>query len=276
MSKELAEKQDQLPALAGMYEEEANSGFEGADQESYAIPFLSIVQSLSPQRDKKDGAYIEDAEEGMVFNSATERLWQTEDGLEPIKVVPVHFKRSFVEWMPRDSGGGFVAEHTVDDGKMLLEQCTRNDKNQDVLPNGNYLVDTRTHYVLIINDDGSVEPAVVNMASTQTKKSRRWMTVMQNIKMKGAGGRLFTPPMFSHYYELSTVQESNDKGRWHGWTFKNVGLVDNEDHFAQAKAFREAALGGQVKEAREEAPTGDGKPGQAPPPGEDLGGYEDF
>jgi hypothetical protein len=253
MTKAVAKKDDaaNLPALAGMYEEEANQGFEGADQESYAIPFLSIVQSLSPQRDKKDGAYIEGAEEGNIFNSATEDLWDAEDGKEPLRVIPVHFKRSFVEWAPRDSGGGFITEHTVADGKDLLKSCTRNDKNQDVLPNGNYLVDTRTHYVLIVHDDGSAEPAVINMASTQMKKSRRWMTVMNNLKMKGSGGRLFTPPMYSHYYDLFTTQESNDKGRWHGWSFKNAGVVDNEEHFAAAKGFRDAIVQGSVKEQRD-------------------------
>jgi len=258
MSKALAEKNvDQLPALASQFEEEANHGFEQADQDSYAVPFMSIIQSLSPQRDKKDGAYIDGAAEGMIFNSATGELWDAEDGKQPLKAIPVHFKRSFVEWGPRESGGGFVAEHTVEDGKELLKSCVRNAKGQDELPNGNYLVDTRTHYIIAVHEDGTTEPAVINMSSTQTKKSRRWMTVMQNLKMTGAGGRKFTPPMYSHYYELSTISESNDKGRWHGWSFKNVGVVDDNDHFETAKAFRDAITAGNVKEAREEGSTKD-------------------
>lgn len=253
MSKAVVKKDESanLPALAGMYEENADAGFENADQESYAVPFVSIIQSLSPQRDKKDGAYIEGAEEGMVFNSATNELWNAEDGEEPVKVIPVHFKRAFVEWAPRDSGGGFVAEHNVADGNDLLKTCQRNVNGQDELPNGNYLVDTRTHYVLIVHQDGSTETAVIAMSSTQMKKSRRWMTQMQNLKMKRADGSMFTPPMFSHYYDLSTVQESNDKGRWHGWSVKNAGLVEDADHFQMAKSFRDAIAAGEVKEARE-------------------------
>lgn len=253
MSKAVAAKDDNtnLPALAGMYEENADAGFENADQDSYAVPFIGIIQSLSPQRDKKDGAYIEGADEGMVFNSATGEIWKAEDGEQPLKVIPVHYKRAFVEWGKREEGGGFVAEHTVADGQELLKSATRNDKGQDELPNGNYLVDTRTHYVILIHEDGSTEPAVINMASTQLKKSRKWMTVMQNLKMRRSDGSLFTPPMFSHYYALSTVGESNDKGRWHGWSIKNDGVVEDTDHFQQAKAFRDAIAAGEVKEARE-------------------------
>ena len=36
----------------------------------------------------------------------------------------------------------------------------------------------------------------------------------QNYKVKMD---LFTPPTYSHIYNLSTVQMSNDKGTWFGW-----------------------------------------------------------
>lgn len=244
--KEVAKKDENTALVTGsMYEENADAGFEQADEDAYAIPFLTILQALSPACTKTDGAYIKGAESGQLFNTVSEKLM---DGEEGIDIVPVHFKRAFIEWQPRSSGGGFVAEHSAADGQDLLKQCEKNDKNQDALPNGNILVDTRSHYVLVIDENGT-SPAVMSMASTQTKKSRRWMSVMQNIKMKRTDGSSFTPPMFSHKYHVTSVAESNDQGSWFGWKITTGEQIEDVHLFNAAKSFRDAILSGEAKEA---------------------------
>lgn len=242
---EVVKKENTALVQAGMYEEDANSGFEQADEDAYAIPFLTILQSLSPQCTKADGAYIKGAEEGELFNTVSEVRFEGEKG---INIIPVHYKRAFIEWQPRKSGGGFVAEHNPADGSDLLAQCTKSETNQDVLPNGNILVDTRSHYVLIVHEDGSTEGAVMSMASTQMKKSRRWMTVMQNLKMARGDGSTFTPPMFSHKYHVTTVPESNDQGSWYGWKIAIDAQIEDANLYNAAKSFRDAILSGEAKE----------------------------
>ena len=54
------------------------------------------------------------------------------------------------------------------------------------------------------------------MKATQLKVSRKWNSMMMGIKIQGKNG-LFTPPTYSHIYNLKTVQMSNDKGTWFGW-----------------------------------------------------------
>ena len=44
------------------------------------------------------------------------------------------------------------------------------------------------------------------------------------FKMQGKNG-LFTPPTYSHIYNLSTVQMSNDKGTWFGWDVSKLVLL---------------------------------------------------
>ncbi len=51
-----------------------DTGFEGTSSRDYAIPFISLLQSLSPQVDKDDAKYVEGAEVGMFYNSASGEL----------------------------------------------------------------------------------------------------------------------------------------------------------------------------------------------------------
>lgn len=235
----------QMPALANQFEEHANEGFEEADRDAYAIPFLAILQSNSPQCKKSEGEHIEGAQEGMFFNTVSAELFDPEE--VECYVIPCHYSRSFVEWTPRESGGGFVAQYNVEDGQELLATATRDDTNKDVLPNGNYLVDTRSHYCLFVTKNGEAQPVVLSFSSTQMKKSRKWMTVMSNIRMKRADGSTFNPPMFSHMYRIETVPESNDKGSWMGWKIEQAGIIDNAELFEAAKQFRDAVVSGAAK-----------------------------
>jgi hypothetical protein len=53
--------------------------------------------------------------------------------------------------------------------------------------------------------------------------------------------------MYSQIYRLSTVGESNDKGKWFGWEVERVGSVDNPDVYSAAKAFAQSIGAGEVK-----------------------------
>lgn len=241
MSKELVKKEANLPAVLD-FTADSGAGFEEADQQSYAIPFLQILQSGSPQCKKSEGAYIKGASEGMLFNTVTEQLF---DGEKGVLVIPCHFTRQYNEWAPRDSGGGFRGSHDVADGTELLTKATKGPKGEDVLPNGNILNDTRNHYVLIVKEDGTTEPALLSLGSTQIKKSKRWMTMMQNLRMPGGN----TFPMYSQIYRLMTTPESNDKGSWMGLKVEHVGTVQTQEQYTSAKQFRELVRSGATNAA---------------------------
>ena len=84
------------------------------------------------------------------------------------------------------------------------------------------------------------------MKSTQLKVSRKWNSMMMGIKMQGKNG-LFTPPTYSHIYNLSTVQMSNDKGTWFGWDVSKVSPVEDADLYNMAKQFATSVGKGETQ-----------------------------
>lgn len=238
-STEVALKQANAVALQNQQLEDAGAGFEEAGASAYAIPFLQILQSGSPQCKKSDGAYIKGAEEGMFFNTVTQEVY---DGDKGIVVIPCHYTNRFVEWKARESGGGFVAEHLPSDAPAT----TKDDKGRDVTGHGTNIVDTRNHYVLICAEDGTLSPALIAMASTQMKKSKQWMSQMQGYKIKTPTG-FVAAPMMSRKYRLTTVPESNDKGSWFGFKVALVGLVEDGAEYNAAVEFRNAVRSGAAR-----------------------------
>ncbi|MEK9741750.1 MAG: hypothetical protein VW200_01800 [Pelagibacteraceae bacterium] len=243
----VTKKEANLPT-AGLFEADAHQGFDNMDQQDLALPFLRILGQLSPQVNKRDAKYVEGAEPGMIYNTVTSELY---DGVKGINVIPCYYKREYVEWTDRGEGTGApVAVHSA--SSSIIHEATRDSMNKDRLKNGNYLENTASYFV-IISKEKSAETALLTMKSTQLKVSKTWNSLMSGLKLQGSKG-LFTPPMFSHVYNLKTVQQSNDKGTWFGWTVSKVGPVQNQGLYEQAKAFAESIKSGEVqaKHSREE------------------------
>lgn len=224
-------------------EKDKHAGFEETDKDSFAIPFILILQTNSPQVDPDSGVAIPKAKSGMFFNTVTEELFDGEKGLH---IIPCHYKRSLINWQDRKSGGGFIKEYPAND--PIQNTTTKNEKGQDVLPDGTILVDTRNHFCLLLRDKGITEAAIISMSSTQAKKSRKWMTRMSTMQVAGSKG-LFTPPMFSQIWKITTVPESNEKGNWRGFQINHVRQVDNVELYSKAKAFHALVQAGNVEPA---------------------------
>ena len=239
MSKEQAmtKKQNALPS--NMFEADAGQGIGNLTQEDLALPFLKILGQLSPEVNKRDGKYVEGAEPGMIYNSVTSELFDGEKGLN---VIPCHYKLEYIEWRDRGDGPGApVAIHPSNSD--ILSQTTRGADFKDRLQNGNYIEKTASHFVITMGETPST--ALIAMKSTQLKISRKWNTMINQIKFKGSKG-LFTPASFSHIYNLKTVQQSNDKGTWFGWEISKVGQVQDEAVYQQARSFSESVSKGDV------------------------------
>jgi len=225
-------------------EADAAQGAQNISQEDLALPFLKILGQLSPEVNKRDGKYVEGAEPGKIINTVTNQLY------DKVSVIPCHYKRQYVEWQDRGtSTGAPVAIHDADSD--IISQTTRGKDYKDRLSNGNYLENTANHFVLIEGENP--ETALISMKSTQLKVSRKWNSMMMGIKMSGKNG-LFTPPTYSHIYNLSTVQMSNDKGTWFGWDVSKVGPVASKDMYDMAKNFAISVGKGEV-EAKPETKT---------------------
>lgn len=230
----LAEQQK----MEEMYAEDAGKGLEQADRESFAMPFLVLLQKLSPQCDPNEGAYIEGAQAGKFLNTVTGELFDTVD------VIPVHYERRFLRWAPREEGGGFRGQYTVDD--PIVANTPMDDEGKRILTGGDMLRDTRLHYCLMLTPDGNYSPVLVNLSSTQVKKSRQWCSKMDAQKIKLPNGEVKTKPTFSNVYKLSSVAEQNEKGKWHG-VMVELSRQTPLPLYQASKAFLKAITAGQAK-----------------------------
>lgn len=231
------------------------AGFEGTDKDSYAIPFIQILQKMSPIVDEDNAKHIEGAKAGMLLNTVTQKLY---DGKEGVLIVPCAYKRSYVIWGGRDGDSGFKGEITpeqfdeisTDETKVKVIEGKPYKPNEDgtVNPKKNdYYADTRSHYVLIVDtESGEVGQAIVALSSTQLKASKMLMTSLSQKKVDTPAGKK-TPPTFANLVRLSTVGMSNDKGSWSGAKFELEGLVTDKDLYAEAKAFYAAVNSGAAK-----------------------------
>ena len=223
-----------------LFEDDANAGSQNISQEDLALPFLKVLGQLSPEINTRDAKYIKGTQPGMILNTVTGEYY---DGEKGIQVLPVFYKRQYIEWQDRgESMGAPVAIHEVNSD--LLSKVTRDKSNKDRLPNGNYLENTASHFVVLLGKTPTT--ALISMKATQLKVSRKWNSIMMGIKMQGKNG-LFTPPTYSHIYKLKTVQMSNDKGTWFGWDVSKVGPVTDKGVYAIAKSFAEKNSKGLVK-----------------------------
>ena len=215
----------------------AGKGLENITSEDITIPRLSIIQANSPQRKKKDEKYIENADEGDVFNTVTSQVYK-----EPLTVIPCAYRKTYVEWIPREKGGGFVAAYDIRPSDTTTDPATR----KSFLKNGNQLVDTAEHFVIIKRDDDSFESAVLTMTSSNLTVSRKWNTLLK-MKKINVKGQMIDPPSFMYEFTLSTVEATNDQGTWQKYKIEEIGQIDKKHLFIAAETLSKSVDTGKVK-----------------------------
>ena len=229
-----------------MFAADAGIGVSDLGSEDLAIPFLKVLQKMSDELDD-----LGNAKAGDIYNTVTKEVAKGKAG---VTVINCAYMLQYIEWEPRGTGTG--APYRIYGAAEDIPQTERGDDNKDYVVGGSgrYLERTAQHYVLIIDEDGMTQQALLPMKSTQFKKSKQWNSAMRSLKMKDSRGGLFTPPRFSHIWKLETVPEENKNGSWHGWQISKSSVVSDPSIYAEAKLFAESILAGQVnvKHVREE------------------------
>jgi hypothetical protein len=231
---------------------------EGLDYETsdLQIPFIRIIQALSPQINKRDPAYIDGASSGDVFNTVTGHHWEGEKGLT---VIPCYQETKYLKFTPRESGGGFLGELAKDDPDVVAATRTG---SKEILPDGNELVKSDQHYCIVL-EDGVPSFGIVDMKSSQLKVSRRWKTQIKMLSVKHPKtGVLVSPPIFGTMWQLTTVEESNDQGTWMNWSVANAGFVEDKEILEAAVNFRKSVMSGEAKAVAQDVAE-EQKPGEA-------------
>lgn len=262
-SKEVVKKKDDVPAVSASGIDMDMDAGEGQDfgTQDLAIPRFGIIQSLSPQRTKAKPEYIEGAEEGMFFENVGKRLFNGEKG---IIVVPVAYRLAYLEWAPRDSGKGLVANHGAD--PTAFNAANEDEKGRRFTAEGNLISPTAEYFIFCLNEEtGEQIAGVLSMSSVFLKHAKRWNAMINQLRVKNPkSGTPIQPPIYFQAYRLTAVPESNKSGSWFRHEiapYKPLVQFDNEkgdwvDCFVngsiiynEAKKFRESISKGAVKVA---------------------------
>ena len=219
------------------------TGLEETTTEDFAIPFIRVLQPMSPQLLKNEGSFIPGAESGQLLNTVTGKTYDGEEGLS---IVPCSYTKKYIEWIPRNKGGGFVnSNHDI----SILSKCNRDEEtNKFITADGNEIVETAQYFILVL--DPEPQQAVLALTSTQLGTSRKWLTMLRMAKVQNKKGESVDAPMFAYTYRLTTTTQSNDKGTWHGFSVNQEGPTDITVAKV-AKDFMSAARSGDV-EVKEE------------------------
>jgi hypothetical protein len=162
MANEIKARQSDSLALFG---DDASKGFENMTQDDMALPFVRILGQLSPQVTDGDAKYIEGAKPGNIYNTVTSELY---DGKKGIKVIPCYYKKDYPEWSDRGDGPGAPVAVHLPNSPVI--STGKRDGSKIRLPNGNYLEETASYFVMVETKSGGYTPSLITMKSTQLKR----------------------------------------------------------------------------------------------------------
>ena len=202
-------------------------------QEQMTTPFLNILNALSPQVTRGKAEFIKEAQVGNFFNTVTKELYDGEKGLN---IILSTFKESFIEWVPRTQGGGFVHEYNIAEGSQI-RTITDEHNNAIIQPGsaygtpGNYLSLTHTRLGAIVSEDlSSWTPVVLSMSASGIKVSRNLNACHKLMEWKnpatGKPGPLGKCPMPLILWTVKTVLRTNkNNDTWFSWEFTKKNFL---------------------------------------------------
>lgn len=191
------------------YGDHAGKGYENQTREDIAIPFLAVLQKGSPQLDT-----MVDAKAGMLFNTVTEEL------MDSMLMVPVLTTHTFVEWVPRAEGGGFVAVHQIDSEVVAKAKEASTEFGKYKMPDGHDLVESFYIYAVLCDDAQPLGYAVLAFSSKKIKVYKKANTKWSSFMLMNDEGTKIRPPMFSHLTKVSTVFTPYSKGDFHNFVLE--------------------------------------------------------
>ena len=251
-----------LTATEG-YEEFAGAGFENQTSDDYTVPFVRILQAISPILNERT-----DLKQGMLLNTVT---GEGIEGKTGVAFVPSTTQHAYIEFKPREAGGGFVGAHLPTSDIVQKAKAESKDYGNYKTAEGNELTETFSVYGVVVDADGVPSSAVIAFSGAMIKKYKAWMTKAKTIQIKLGNGRLIPAPLFSHVYRLKTVLDKAPKGSFFNWDLAFDGenalacrLAPSHPAFQAAFALSQIVATGAARAAYEStAPDETGAAGPA-------------
>ncbi len=217
------------------FEADAGLGNENVTGNDIAIPMLQVLQTNSPQVDEDNDKYIDGAKPGDLLDTASQTIYSKDKGIE---IVFAAYFSEYVEWKPRDIGGGLAGRHPI---TSSLATSAKRDGGKLILANGNNLVETHYHIGVMKNAAGALTWVIVPMTSTKIPVSKKLNKVVMDARVNGV-----QPPRFANRILLKSVKQENAKGKFYNFGFDYLGLVEDAQIYLAAKELNAAFTAGKV------------------------------
>lgn len=190
-------------------------GFEQINGETMSVPFLRLIQKLSPQIDKKKPEYIEGAVEGDFFNTVTKEVYGQE-----LALIVLRFERIYIEWKP--NRGGFVGYHSPEDAERI---ATKRDFGKWQTEKGNELQENYV-YMVILGGHEKEGPMILSLSSSGIKTAREWNRLMVTHIM--SNGQKAKP--YYLMWQVNAKYKENEKGSWYSPIPKFMGYINEQQY----------------------------------------------
>ena len=236
-------------------------------QEDLVIPRLKVLQPLNPEVQENGPQYVQDARPGMFYNTNSGKLTSGKTGMT---IVIVGHQRNYIEWIPRQDGGGLVKIWGVDEGWRNLCDPDKVNDWQPVTKNGHTIQKIRSFFVFDIDtESGDYDASFMNLSGTQTRIAAGLSSMLMQAKMKIAG-KVYTAPFYFYTYKMTLDSMRNDKGSWfvprivkntnaEGLHVRTMDLQNGEQIFNDAVSMQEQFMEGTILQQSFDEPQQNGE-----------------
>lgn len=263
------------------YEGDEGGGFENQTMADRKLPMIALLQSNSPQVVESKGKLYA----GQFLNTVTGETY------DEIAFVPAITDHCFVQYVPRDDGGGFRGRHPKD-SKVVVDAIARNGgrsigklpvpmppdpKTMKPQPT-NELVETFEVYAILYDKQGVVAGfACISFASTKIKVYRGWNSQLAGFSPTVNGKKIPAGviPLFAHCVKMTSESETRNGNTYmipvlapaNGGDDLKGSLIGKQDaRYVAAKQLRDDVRKGLAKAAYETMAQEAGPDPEAPAP----------
>lgn len=224
-----------LQEYAGQY---AGKGM-SFEQEDRLVPFIKLLQGLSPEITKGHEKYIKGAEAGdFAFPNCIPPLVKGEEG---IIVQPCAHSHAWVEWTEE---GAFVTRHNKPPADTK-EIPNPEDSLRKILvrnSNNNVIVETRYQYIRY-----NGRPYAIPFKSTGHQVWKSWNEMIIALSEKDGS--------FSRLWKLTPKLRTKGNKSWYVYTFEDAGWVHSKAEYLAGAEFCKSIESGLKVAAEEESDT---------------------
>jgi hypothetical protein len=205
--------------------DDASGYYDGMDTGAYAVPFLGILQALSPACQRGTPEAIEGAQPGKLINIVTREI------MDDATVSVLRRSHTLCYWNPREKGGGFIREEEATPERMAwFAALPQDDKKRRIILEGTVPVQVTEHrnFWSCLFGKRGLEPAVISMSNSQLSVARSWNTNIDvhsaKVPVQMGDQTAMRPVLHSGRWHLGTVLRKKNENSWYMWTATFVGL----------------------------------------------------